>query len=82
MMALINTLTFAEMGVEPFWTTIYLCIIMVPEACAFLFGMLSESVTIFGSKRRGHLLLASFLQAVFSALLVFINSAYNELEAN
>jgi FlaA1/EpsC-like NDP-sugar epimerase len=74
-MALANTLYFAsyDLHIEPFWATIYMCIIMLPEACAFFFGMLSESVSIFGSRRRGHLLVASFLQTLCSALiLIFI----------
>jgi len=60
-MSYANMLYFAESGVDPINCTLYMCIIMLPEACGFLFGIMSEQVTIFGSKRRGHLLLASFL---------------------
>jgi hypothetical protein len=59
MLALSCTLYFLKLKVEPTEATYYLCLIMIPEALGFFWGMLIDTVDMRG--RRGHIILGATL---------------------
>ncbi len=59
MMSIACTLFFIKRHISPIDAVYYMCVISLPEALCFFFGMFIDSVSIFG--KRGHILLASSL---------------------
>ena len=46
---------------------------MAPECFTWLFGLFSDSVRIFGYKRKGHLLIASAIQFLIGVAIVLVS---------
>lgn len=59
MLSLSCTLWFFHKGVEPHDATLYMCIISLPEALSFFWGMFTDNVSIYG--KRGHIVIAACL---------------------
>ena len=71
MLALACTLFFLHKEIEPYHATLYMCWIVSPEACSFFWGMLADSVPIYG--RRGHIILAALLQIAGSIIMLLLD---------
>jgi hypothetical protein len=70
MMNMSCTIFFLLEGVEPIQATLWMCLIILPEAFGILWGVFAESVNIFGMQQRGHLLLSSLLQFICSVIII------------
>lgn len=64
-------------GIEPFDATLYMCIVALPEALSLFWGILAESVNIWG--KRGHILLAASLQLIMSIVIVCVRFPEDEI---
>jgi hypothetical protein len=49
--------------------TLYLALICFPEALSFFYGVISDTVTIFGSQRRAYILIMALIQTAMGAII-------------
>jgi len=70
MICLLSTLMFRDVFLmEPEYATLHLAAICLPEGLIFFFSIISDTVNLFGSPRRGYILLMSFLMVGLSVLV-------------
>jgi hypothetical protein len=60
-----------EYGLDPGYSQTLSSIIMLPWAFKIVYGLISDNVPIFGSKRRSYCILLSFMQVVCTILVSF-----------
>jgi MFS family permease len=65
---------------EPGMATLHLAAICLPEGLIFLFSVVSDTVTLFGSPRRGYIILMSLAMIALSIIVANYNFSANQTE--
>lgn len=74
MICLVSTLIFRDFfHLEPSKATLMLAAICLPEGLIFIFAVISDTVTLFGSPRRGYIILMSLLMIGLSLFVARYN---------
>jgi hypothetical protein len=70
MICLMSTLMYRDtFHLEPAMATLHLAAICLPEGLIFLLSVVSDTVTLFGSPRRGYIILMSLLMIGLSLIV-------------
>ena len=75
---LMSTLMYRDtFHLEPGMATLHLAAICLPEGLIFFFSVISDTVTLFGSPRRGYIILMSLMMIGISLLVANYNFSPN-----
>ena len=81
MICLMSTLMYRDtFHLEPGMATLHLAAICLPEGLIFIFSVVSDTVTLFGSPRRGYIILMSLLMIGLSLLVANYHFASTQAE--
>ena len=81
MICLMSTLMYRDtFHLEPGMATLHLAAICLPEGLIFFFSVISDTVTLFGSPRRGYIILMSLMMIGLSVLVANYHFSPNQPE--